>query len=116
WLTDPVRVIDGLEFNARLRAVDPCDEIAFLCLECDRLGCPWAGAHIRRRAGHGLPGGLPDALFTFYRCHRASLRARLAAAHLLDPQPRTPEKWLGLARIYLRLAAADARHLERLLA
>jgi uncharacterized protein len=115
WLTDPVRIIDALEFNARLRAVDPCDEIAFLCLECDRLGCPWAGAHIRRRAAHGLPGGLPDALFTFYRCHRASLRARLAAAHLLDADPRTPDKWLKLARSYLRLAADDARRLERLL-
>jgi uncharacterized protein len=115
WLTDPVRIIDALDFNARLRAVDPCDEIAFLCLECERLGCPWAGAHIRRRAAHGLPGGLPDALFTFYRCYRASLRARLAAAHLLDPEPRTPEKWLRLARSYLRLAADDARRLKRLL-
>ena len=111
WLTDPVRIIDGQEFNARLRAVDPCDEIAFLCLECDRLGCPAAAAHIRRRAAHRLPGGLPDELFTFYRCHRAGLRARLAATHFLDPGPHPPEKWLGLARTYLRLAADDARRL-----
>lgn len=115
WLTDPVRIIDGQEFNARLRIVDPCDEIAFLCLECDRLGCPAAAAHIRRGAAHRLPGGLPDALFTFYRCHRAGLRARLAATHLLDPGPHPPQKWLQLARTYLRLAAADARRLERLM-
>ena len=37
-LGDPVRIIDCLEFNARLRMVDPFDEIAFLCVECERLG------------------------------------------------------------------------------
>jgi uncharacterized protein len=115
WLGDPVRIIDGLEFNASLRAVDPCDEIAFLCLECERLGCAWAGEHIRRRARHALAGGLPDELFTFYRCHRAYLRARLTAAHLLEPAPRTPEKWRRLARTYLQLATGDARRLEHFL-
>ena len=39
-LGDPVIIIDCLEFNACLRAVDPFDEIAYLCVECDRLGAP----------------------------------------------------------------------------
>jgi aminoglycoside phosphotransferase family enzyme len=108
WLGDPVRIIDCLEFNARLRSVDPFDEVAFLCIECERLGAPWAGEYLRRRVGHALRGGLGDALFSFYRCHRATLRARLAIAHLLEPEPRTPEKWPRLARTYLELAAADA--------
>ena len=30
WLGDPVRIIDCLEFNKRLRTVDPFDEIAYL--------------------------------------------------------------------------------------
>ena len=42
-LGDPVRIIDCLEFNARLRMVDPFDEIAFLCLECQRLGVALGG-------------------------------------------------------------------------
>ena len=113
WLTDPVRIIDCLEFNARLRAVDPFDEIAFLCVECERLGNAWAAGYIRRRATRGLRDGLSDSLFHFYRCHRATLRARLAIAHLLEPNPRTPEKWPRLARTYLRLAARDAVILER---
>ena len=54
-------------------------------------------------------------MFLFYRCHRATLRARLAIAHLLEANPRTPEKWPRLARLYLRIAAADATKLERLL-
>ena len=43
WLDDKVRIIDCLEFNPRLRAVDPFDEIAFLSLECERLGAAWVG-------------------------------------------------------------------------
>jgi uncharacterized protein len=113
WLGDPVRIIDCLEFNARLRMVDPFDEIAFLCVECERLGAGWAGEYLRRRLVHALHDGHSEELFVFYRCHRAMLRARLAIAHLLEPDPRTPEKWPALARTYLRLAAADAVRLER---
>jgi hypothetical protein len=43
------------------------------------------------------------------------LRARLTIAHLLEPNSRTPEKWPRLARAYLRIAAADALRLERLI-
>ena len=114
-LGDPVRIIDCLEFNPRLRAVDPYDEIAFLCLECERLGAPWAGNYIKRRMTRLLGDGPTEALYTFYRCHRAMLRARLAIAHLLEPNPRMPEKWPRLARAYLTLAATDARRLERML-
>ncbi len=115
WLGDPVRIIDCLEFNDRLRAGDPLDEIAFLSLECERLGVAWAGHYLRRRVMHGLYEDTPDALFLFYRCHRATLRARLAIAHLLEPHPRTPDKWQPLARRYLDIAAADATQLMRLL-
>jgi uncharacterized protein len=114
WLGESITIIDCLEFNARLRAVDPFDEIANLCVECERLGGAWASAHIRRRAIHALRDHLSEQLFTFYRCHRAALRARLTIAHLLEPSPRTPEKWPRRAREYLRIAAADAVRLERL--
>ena len=103
-LGDPVRIIDCLEFNARLRMVDPFDEIAFLCVECERLGAAWAGEYLRRRIMHALHDSDSEELFVFYRCHRATLRARLAVAHLLEPNPRAPAKWEPLARTYLRLA------------
>jgi aminoglycoside phosphotransferase family enzyme len=112
WLGDPVKIIDCLEFNPRLRAVDPFDEIAFLSLECERLRARPVGEAIRRRVARGLRDGLSEGLFLFYRCHRATLRARLAIAHLLEPNPRTPEKWPRLARDYLRIAARDARRLD----
>ncbi len=115
WLGDQVRIIDCLEFNRSLRMVDPIDELAFLCVECERLGAAWAGEHLRRRMMQALHDGRPEELFVFYRCYRAMLRARLATAHLLEANPRTPEKWLPLARSYLQLAAADAVRLETLL-
>lgn len=113
WLGDAVKVIDCLEFNPRLRAVDPLDEIAFLSLECERLGAGWVGEYIHHRMVRRLRDGLPQSLFIFYRCQRATLRARLAIAHMLEPNPRTPEKWPRLARTYLQLAAADAKRIER---
>lgn len=113
WLGDPIRIIDCLEFNPRLRAVDPYDEIAFLSLECERLGAAWAGDYIKRRMTSALGDGAVEELSAFYRCHRATLRARLAIAHLLEPSPRTPEKWRPLARTYLEIAKTEAVRLER---
>jgi uncharacterized protein len=115
WLGDRVRIIDCLEFNPRLRVVDPFDEVAYLCLECERLGAAWVGAHIERQMKRMLRDGPVEELFTFYRCHRATLRARLAIAHLLEDHPRTPEKWPRLAATYLKLAETSARKLDALL-
>lgn len=115
WLTDGIKIIDCLEFNAGLRAVDPFDEMAYLSLECERLGAAWIGDYVT----NGLTQALHDTpsldVFLFYRCHRATLRARLAIAHLLEPAPRTPEKWPKRAREYLEIAGRDAIRLDRLL-
>ncbi len=115
WLDHEVRIIDCLEFNTRLRTVDPFDEIAFLTLECERLGAASAGQYIRKGVESRLHEDLPAELFLFYRSYRATLRARLAIAHLFEPRPRTPEKWPRLARTYLNIAARDAAKLNALL-
>lgn len=115
WLVPHVTIIDRLEFDPALRALDPLDEIAFLDMECARLGAPWVGERIRRRLSAVLGDDPSSGLYLFYRSHRAMLRARLSIAHLLDAVPRTPEKWPARARAYLRLAAADATALDRLL-
>ena len=115
WLSAPLTIIDCLEFDSKLRALDPLDEIAFLHLECKRLGGAWAGERIRRHLASALNEDTAGGLFLFYRSYRAILRARLSIAHLLDPKPLTPEKWPRHARLYLKLAAADATRLERML-
>ena len=115
WLGRPIRIIDRLEFDPHLRWVDPFDEAAYLSLECERLGAAWAGARIKHGLLRALPNGPSEQLFTFYRCRRATLRARLAIAHLLEPDGRTPERWRPRALDYLNLALADAKRLERFL-
>lgn len=115
WMGPPVKVIDRLEFSGILRAVDPLDELAFLDLEAERLGAPDVGARISRHVIAALHERHPPELYLFYRCYRATLRARLAIAHLLEPSPRTPEKWPRQARAYLAMAARDGRRLERLI-
>jgi uncharacterized protein len=115
WLGDDVKIIDCIEFNARLRAVDPLDEIAYLDLECEHLDAKGIGAYIRLRVMQSLHDRPPISLYCFYRCYRAMLRARLSIAHLLAQSPRTPGKWRPRALAYLRIAAADARQLEKAL-
>jgi len=113
WLSPPFPIIDCLEFNAHLRASDALDEIAFLHLECARLGRPWVGERLRRHLAIQLDDNPSNGLFLFYRIGRAMLRARLSIAHLADAHPRSAEKWPRQARAYLALARADAAHLER---
>lgn len=102
-------IIDCLEFNRDFRILDPADELAFLALECERLGGSAVGRRILegyRRASGDDP---PQTLLSFYMSYRACLRAKLAAWHLGDPQVLDPARWLDVARQYL----ADAeRHLS----
>jgi aminoglycoside phosphotransferase family enzyme len=98
-------VLDCLEFNATLREVDPFDELAFLGLECRMLGAPWIEGSLIAHMAHALDDTPSPLVQSLYTAHRALLRARLSAAHLLDDHPRTPERWLPQAARYL----AEAR-------
>lgn len=99
-------VIDCLEFNRTLREVDPFDELAFLDLECRLLGADWIGARLIAHCGSALRDAPPPQVMALYTAHRALVRARLALAHLLDAQPRTPDRWKPQARRYVEAARA----------
>ena len=109
WPEPPVMIIDCLEFDATLRAIDPLDELSFLHVECRLLGAARHGAYVVRRVANSLPGGFVPALFAFYSAYRATLRARLAIAHLLEKTPRSPAKWRPVALRYLQMADHEAR-------
>jgi aminoglycoside phosphotransferase family enzyme len=104
-LVQPPMVIDCLEFNAALRQVDPFDEIAFLGLECEMAGAPWIAERLSSGCAVALEDWPGPVLMHLYTAQRALLRARLAMAHLLDPVPRTPEKWLPRALRYIERAS-----------
>jgi aminoglycoside phosphotransferase family enzyme len=107
---DEPQIIDCLEFSRELRTLDPADELAFLALECERLGAAALATPILRTYSEITGDVPPPPLFAFYRSYRAGVRARLAIRHLADPSPRNPSKWAAQALAYLRLAG---RHIGR---
>ncbi|MGD0639375.1 MAG: hypothetical protein ABSC22_01390 [Roseiarcus sp.] len=111
-LAEDVAIVDCLEFSAELRMVDPVDELAYLGLECALLGAPWFGPVLFERVMKTLRIEPIHPLFHLHGSRRAALRARLALAHLLDPEPREPAKWEPLAARYLDLAEEALDRLE----
>ena len=110
-LEKPV-VIDCLEFNPQFRQLDPFDEISQLGLECAMLGASWVGPYLVSKLAAALGDHVPAPLIHFYTGQRALLRARLAMAHLLDDQPRLPDKWPPLAQRYIAQALQASQALK----
>lgn len=105
-------VIDCLEFSRDFRLLDTADELAFLALECERLGDRELGERILSLYA-AMSGDLPDpGLVDFYKCLRACLRAKIAVQHLQDPGVGDRGKWRGRTLEYLRLAAKYAGRLN----
>jgi aminoglycoside phosphotransferase family enzyme len=107
---DEPQIIDCLEFSQRLRIQDSADELAFLALECERLGAPSLRNSIFAAYAHHCGDALPDGLVDFYQSYRALVRARIAIRHLDDTLVRDPQKWTTNALDYLRRARD---HIER---
>ena len=103
-MTNPPIVFDCLEFNRNLRLVDPFSEIMFLGLEADILGLNWIKPTLITHLASGLGASPAPDLLALYETQHALLRTRLCLAHLLVPNPRTPEKWLPLGLRYFAVA------------
>jgi aminoglycoside phosphotransferase family enzyme len=97
-------VIDRLEFNETLRQVDPFEELAFLAVECRRLGAPWVGRRLFARCARLLDDHPPHRLLRLYTAQRALLQARLALAHLQETPVRDGRPWRALAAWYVECA------------
>ncbi|HEX4998298.1 MAG TPA: hypothetical protein VFY29_08735 [Terriglobia bacterium] len=102
---EPV-IIDCLEFSAMMRQVDPVSELAFLALECERLGAPRAGEVVIETYCAATGDRPVPAVLDFYRRYHACVRAKIAVWHLRDSAPPSFSKWTNRALQYLRYAAA----------
>ena len=106
-----VCVIDCLEFDRGLRRLDPAEEIAFLALECARLGAAEAAEGMILRYLGASGDAAPPALLHFYASRRAALRAQLASWHLRDAAfAGQRREWRARAHSYLEDAR---RHAQR---
>jgi aminoglycoside phosphotransferase family enzyme len=103
-LTTVPQFIDCLEFAPALRLLDPVDEIAFLALECARLGAPWVAAPLFATYAETSGDAPSPALVAFYQSYRALVRACIAIRHLDDDGVRGRAEWVARTLAYLRLA------------
>ena len=103
-LTAPPVIIDCLEFNREFRILDPVDELAYLAMECERLGATHIGEEILGYYSDAAGDACPIELIRFYKAFRACLRAKIAVWHIADHQVQDHQRWLRLARTYLDLA------------
>lgn len=107
-LSDPVAVIDCLEFDRDLRILDRAEELSFLELECARLGAAGTGRWLREACLQQLGDAAPASLLAFYRSLRASNRARLCTLRADEPDGDSPDEWRARAGEYLATALVTA--------
>lgn len=97
-------IIDCLEFSRDLRIADTADELAFLMLECERLGAADFG-DLLLKSYCEISGDWPNVALThFYRSCRASLRAMVTIRHLNEETFRYSPEWRRRAEDYLHMA------------
>jgi aminoglycoside phosphotransferase family enzyme len=108
-LEDEPVIIDCLEFNQALRILDTVSELAFLALECERLGAPAVGKGIVETYSKASGGWPSRRLLAFYKSYHAGMRAKIAVWHLNEPEVRDAAQWRQKAQHYLRLAARLTR-------
>jgi aminoglycoside phosphotransferase family enzyme len=104
-------VFDCLEFNERLRQLDPLDDLAFLAVGCERLGSEAVGETLYETYREISADRAPERLTHFYSSYRASVRLRLAAAHIPGLRDRAAAHWRDKAASFLGIAE---RHAARL--
>jgi len=107
-LPQPV-FIDCLEFDPELRVLDCVDELAFLAMECKRAGAEFIGEVMFDAYRASTDDTPPPALIAFYKAHRAVVRSKLSAWHILDYPTVEHPTWIQRAKIYLSLAEAYTR-------
>lgn len=103
---DPV-IFDCLEFSRTLRVLDALDEVAFLAMECERLGAGFATSAVVEAYETHMGEDVPLDLVHFYQGFRALQRARIAVRHTWPPRdasPHPPDHWSSQAEAYLEVA------------
>lgn len=110
-LVHPPQVIDCLEFSATLRLLDTAEEIAFLALECERLGN--AALATRLCTLYRQHDRVDAELLACYRRSRALVRALTCAWHLRDRPLDAARQWRERTTWYLDVAAGPTARATR---
>jgi aminoglycoside phosphotransferase family enzyme len=107
-MPEPV-IIDCLEFSRALRLLDPADELAYLAMECARLGGGWVRATLFQAYSAHSGDRVAPALVDFHWTIHALRRARQAAERFGEMPAAQQARWRRQALDYLALAAGCER-------
>ena len=78
YMTDPLVVVDCIEFNNRFRHNDMLDEICFLATDLERLGREDLAAGLIEIYRERLSDPAPAELVGFFKSYRESVRGKVA--------------------------------------
>jgi aminoglycoside phosphotransferase family enzyme/predicted kinase len=73
-----IRVVDRIEFDARLRRTDVAADLAFLAMDLEAHGQRWAARELYEAYGESGPSLGDESLRSFYAAHWAIVRAKVA--------------------------------------
>jgi aminoglycoside phosphotransferase family enzyme len=110
-LTDPISVIDCIEFNDRFRYSDTISDIAFLLMDLEYHSGVDLAAEIWKHYAAETGERDVEALLTFYKVYRAYVRGKVNSFQLDDAQlEASAKKQAALrARRYFQLARSYIR-------
>lgn len=101
-LDDGPRILDCLEFDDDLRAVDGVDDAAVLAMDLERLGAPELAREFMNRYVEFSADPCPPSLIHHYIAYRAVMRAKIAAIRAEQGDPDAAAQVRLLVDIGLR--------------
>jgi len=107
FVDSDVRLVDRLEFDARLRHIDVADDLAFLVADLERRGSPRIAARLvdAYRGAGGAPGS--EALVAFYGAYRSLVMTKVAVLRARQHREGTVERERDVERARLALELAE---------
>jgi uncharacterized protein len=103
--TKPI-IFDCLEFNDEFRQIDILDELAFFCMDLEAEGyhdLSKAFTDYYFSKAKNTFGKREQLLFTYYKCYRANVRAKVNALRAMKPDSPLRKKNLEDVKKYLAL-------------
>jgi aminoglycoside phosphotransferase family enzyme/predicted kinase len=109
-LPDGPRILDCIEFDARLRCCDVLADVAFLAMDLERLGATELAERFLAAYGELSGEAHPDSLAHYYVASRALVRSKVAAVRVDQGDPGAAPEANALLDLAIRhLRAAQVR-------
>jgi uncharacterized protein len=99
-------IFDCIEFNDAFRHIDVLDELAFFCMDLEADGFHQLSnsfLHFYFSKSNDTFGKTERLLFTYYKCYRANVRAKVNALRAMQPGEQLKNQKFEEANKYIEL-------------